>query len=65
MRLRRHVLGRGRGGDRQPEQHYFRCGTLVFPYSLDDADSIARMNVYPVSTTGVPPETGRFEATQR
>lgn len=37
-------------------------GTL--PLSIpDDADSIARMNVYPVSTTGVPPETGRFEAT--
>lgn len=37
-------------------------GTL--PLSIpDDEDSFARMNVYPVSTTGVPPETGRFEAT--
>lgn len=37
-------------------------GTL--PLSIpDDADSFARMNVYPVSTTGVPPETGSFEAT--
>lgn len=29
----------------------------------DNEDSFARMNVYPVSTTGTPPETGRFEAT--
>lgn len=29
----------------------------------DNEDSYARMNVFPVSTTGTPPETGRFEAT--
>lgn len=37
-------------------------GTLPFAIP-DDTDSYVRMNVYPVSTTGEPPETGSFEAT--